>query len=71
MTEKRWSLIRTLQGKGPLSIRELARRVDRDAKRVHEDVVDLIELGLFERVEAGVACPFARIHVDIELAVAA
>ena len=71
LTERRWELIRLLQGKGVLSIRELARRAERDVKRVHEDVSILIELGLFEREEGGIACPFARIHVDIELAAAA
>ncbi len=71
LTERRWELVRTLQGKGAMSIRELARRVERDVKRVHEDVAILTELGLFERGEDGIACPFARIHVDIELAVAA
>lgn len=54
-----------------MSIRELARRVERDVKRVHEDVAVLTELGLFEHEEGGIACPFARIHVDIELAAAA
>ena len=71
LTEKRWSLVRALQGQGPLAIREIARRVARDVKRVHEDVTALIELGIFERVDGGVSCPFARIHVDIELAAAA
>lgn len=71
LTERRWELVRLLQGQGVLSIRELARRVERDVKRVHEDVSVLTELGLFEREGGGIACPFARIHVDIELAVAA
>ena len=71
LTERRWELVRTLQGKGAMSIRELARRVERDVKRVHADVAVLTELGLFEREESGIACPFARIHVDIELAAAA
>jgi len=71
LTERRWELVRTLQGKGAMSIGELARRVERDVKRVHEDVSILLELGLLEREESGIICPFARIHVDIELAAAA
>lgn len=71
LTERRWDLIRAMQGQGVLSIREIARRVERDVKRVHEDVTALIGLGLLERSEHGVACPFARIHVDLELAAAA
>lgn len=71
LTEKRWELIRTLQGRGSLPIRELARRADRDFKRVYEDVAILVDLGLFERDEGGVICPFDRIHADIELKAAA
>ena len=41
------------RGKGELSVRELARTVGRDVKRVHEDVVILAGLGLLERTESG------------------
>lgn len=72
LTEKRWALVNALQGAGPLAVRELARRVGRDVKRVHEDVVALAELGLVEREESGaVVCPFVDIHVDMHLRVAA
>lgn len=71
LTEKRWDLVRAMQGKGALSTRAIAGLVGRDVKRVHEDVTDLIELGLLERTETGVECPFAKIHIDIEMASAA
>ena len=72
MTERRWDLVRALQGQGEISLRELARRVERDVKRVHEDVQDLIELGLIERGEGGgVVCPFTTVHIDMELRSAA
>ena len=67
LTERRWELVRTLQGQGPLAVRELARRVGRDVKRVHEDVRTLIDLGLVERAESGVTCPFATVRIDMEL----
>lgn len=68
LTERRWALIRALLGAGAISVRELARRVGRGIKRVHEDVVVLAELGLVERTESGgVVCPFADIHVDMHL----
>ena len=57
-----------MQGKGALSMRRIAGLAGRDLKRVHEDVTDLIELGLLERTKEGVECPFARIHIDIEMA---
>jgi len=72
MTERRWDLVRALQGQGEISLRELARRVERDVKRVHEDVQDLIELGLIERGEGGgVVCPYTTVHIDMELRSAA
>ena len=68
LTERRWELVRAAQGKGELSVRELARQVGRDVKRVHEDVVALAELGLLERTDAGgVVCPFASLHIDMHL----
>lgn len=67
LTERRWEVVRALQGSRPLSMRELARRVGRDVKRVHEDVRTLIDLGLVERVEGGVTCPFTTVHIDMEL----
>ena len=68
LTEKRWALVHALQGQGELSVRELARRVGRDVKRVHEDVLTLAELGLVERTDAGgVRCPFGAVRIDMEL----
>ena len=68
LTEKRWSLVRTALGKGELSVRELARLVDRDVKRVHEDVVVLADLGLLERTDSGgLICPYASMHIDMVL----
>jgi predicted transcriptional regulator len=68
LSEKRWALIRALQGQGELAVRELARRVGRDVKRVHEDVGVLAELGLVERGEhGGVHCPFAEVHINMRL----
>lgn len=68
LTEKRWEIVRAAQGKGELSVRELARVVGRDVKRVHEDVVILAELGLLERTEGGgLICPYSSMHIDMHL----
>ncbi|MBM3392834.1 MAG: winged helix-turn-helix transcriptional regulator [Betaproteobacteria bacterium] len=68
LTERRWEIVRALQGAGSLSVREVARRVHRDVKRVHEDLQTLLELGLIETSEGGgVECPYADIHVDMHL----
>lgn len=68
LTEKRWDIVRAAQGKGELSVRELARTVGRDVKRVHEDVKALAELGLLERTDSGgLICPFESMHIDMHL----
>lgn len=68
LTERRWALLHALQGLGPMPVRELARRVSRDIRRVHDDVEVLAELGLLERTEsAGVVCPFDAVHIDMRL----
>lgn len=68
LTSRRWELVQSLIGTGELSVREVARRVGRDVKRVHEDIGILSELGLLERTErGGVLCPYADIHVDMHL----
>lgn len=66
LTEKRWNIACAAQGKGELSVRELARAVGRDVKRVHEDVGVLANLGLLERTESGgVICPYTSMHIDM------
>ncbi len=71
-TERRWALVQVLQGQGELAVRELARRVGRDVKRVHEDVQALADLGLVERgVGGGVVCPFTAVHIDMQMRAAA
>lgn len=68
LSEKRWEIVRAAQGKGELAVRELARKVGRDVKRVHEDVVILADLGLLERTEGGgVVCPYSSMHIDMYL----
>lgn len=68
LTERRWLLLNELLGAGTVGIRELARRVERDVKRVHEDAAALVEIGLIEKDEHGaLACPYDSIHVDMRM----
>jgi len=68
MTERRWAVVHALQGAGEVAVRELARRLERDVKRVHEDAAALVKLGLLERTaRGGLMCPFSDIHVDMHL----
>ena len=71
LTRKRWELLRAMTGQGPLSIREAARRVDRDVKAVHGDIHALINAGILERTEDGVEFPYDAVHVDFMLTKAA
>lgn len=72
LTERRWAMVHALQGAGEVPVRELARRVGRDVRRVHDDAAELVALGLLERSErGGLICPFADIHVDMHLRQAA
>jgi len=70
LTARRWTMVNALQSASmPMAVRELARRVGRDVKRVHEDAKILIGLGLIERGETGALyCPFSDIHVDMHMA---
>lgn len=71
LTERRWALVHALQGQGAMAVRELARRVARHVRRVHDDVEALAELGLVERTEGGgVVCPFEAVHIDMRLTAA-
>ena len=68
MPAKRWELIRAMTGAGRLSIRELARRVDRDVKGVHGDVHALRNADVLQKTEDGlIVFPFDAIRVDIML----
>jgi predicted transcriptional regulator len=68
LTVKRWELLKALCGAGPVSIREAARRVGRDVKAVHGDVVALLNAGVLERAEGGgVVFPFEAVKVEFML----
>ncbi len=68
LTAKRWELLKTLCGVGPVSIREAARRVDRDVKAVHGDITALLSAGILNRTESGaIEFPFDAIKVEFLL----
>lgn len=68
LTAKRWELLKVLCGAGPVSIREAARRVDRDVKAVHSDITTLLNTGVLERAEGGgIVFPFEAVKVEFLL----
>ena len=68
LTARRWELLKALCGAGPISIREAARRVERDVKAVHSDVTALLEAGVLERTATGgIVFPFEAVKVEFLL----
>ncbi len=63
LTQKRWELIAALTGAGPVTLREAARRVERDVEAVHEDVLALINAGVLRNAGADrIELPFDAVH---------
>jgi predicted transcriptional regulator len=68
LTAKRWELLKVLCGAGPVSIREAARRVNRDVKAVHGDVTALLGAGVLDRAEGGgIVFPYEAVKVEFLL----
>jgi len=68
LTAKRWELLKVLCGAGPVSIREAARRVNRDVKAVHSDVTALLSAGVLDRAEGGgIVFPYEAVKVEFLL----
>jgi predicted transcriptional regulator len=68
LTAKRFEILKIMAGQGPLTIREVARRVNRDVKAVHGDLRALIDAGLVQNTRTKrVEFPYEAIHVDFTL----
>lgn len=71
LAPKRLDILKALVGQGPLSIREVARRVGRNFKGVHTDVDTLMNNGVVEKAPGGIVFPYDRIHFDFDIEAAA
>jgi len=67
LTARRWEPLRALCGTGVVSIREAARRVNRDVKAVHGDVMALVNAGVLRRADGGIEFPYGAVHVGFVL----
>ena len=68
LSPARWALLQKLQVEGPLSIYELAKRLERDYKNVHTDVTQLAAIGLVERGDDGrMAVPWELLRAELKL----
>lgn len=68
LTAKRWELIKAMAGGGAMTLREAARRAERDVKAVHGDVHALLAAGVLRKSGDGkIEFPFDAVHVDFVL----
>lgn len=65
---RRWTLLEAMTGKGPMTVRGLARAVGRDVKSVQGDIRALLDAGLVERTpDKRIVFPYDAVHVDFML----
>lgn len=68
LTAKRWELLKAMAGGGAMTLREAARRAERDVKAVHGDVHALLAAGVLRKTSDGkINFPFDAVHVDFVL----
>lgn len=67
LAPSRLAIVKALAGQGPLSIREVARRIGRDVQAVHRDVTRLINAGVIDRDENGISFPYDEIEFSFKV----
>jgi predicted transcriptional regulator len=68
LTAKRWELLKAMASGGAMTLREAARRAERDVKAVHGDVHALLAAGVLRKTADGkIEFPFDAVHVDFVL----
>jgi predicted transcriptional regulator len=68
LTAKRWAILKALCGAEPMSIREAARRVNRDVKAIHSDITALLVAGILDRTADGkIEFPYEAVKVEFLL----
>jgi len=63
----RLDIVTALTAQGPLAIREVAKRVNRDVQALHRDITTLINSDVLERHEKGVEFPYDGIHFEFDV----
>jgi len=72
LNANRWAILKAMTGAGPLGLRELARRVQRDVKAVHTDTRILLRAGVIDRTGDGkLLFPYRHVRMQCELDAAA
>lgn len=68
LSDERLRLLKDVRREGAASVRQLAERLGRDYKNVHEDVERLTAAGLLERKDGRVTAPYETILAEMSLA---
>ena len=72
LTPRRWALLQALAGQEPMSLRAVARLLDRNVKNTHADVHALLNAGILDRTDdARIVFPYDTVHVDFMIGRAA
>ena len=72
LTPARVTILSAMMGQGPMSIRDLSRRLGRDFKGVHNDVSAMLSRGLLWKSAAGqIVFPFDQLQFQFSLQPAA
>jgi predicted transcriptional regulator len=65
LTPKRWEILSAMAVAGPLAIRDVARRANRDVKSVHGDMQALIKASVLARADDGrIVLSHDEIHMN-------
>ncbi len=68
LTPKRLEILNAMVGAGPMSIRELGRRMARDVKAVHSDVQILLKENFITKTESGqIELPFDEVRLEVAM----
>lgn len=68
VTPRRWALLRVLRSEGAMSVRALARKLQRDYRNVHADVAVLERAGLLERArDKRLVVPWDALVAEVDL----
>jgi len=67
LSDERLRLLKEVRREGASSVRQLAERLGRDYKNVHEDVERLTAAGLLEREDGRVMAPYETILAEMSL----
>ncbi len=67
LSPKRLALLRHVRQHPADNVAALAKSLERDYKRVHEDVATLVHAGLLQRDAQGIRAPYDSVHTEVSL----